>query len=202
MPSFEFALPDDSNIISSLVRAVPDGWSWLDGGLYAPKRLVDEGLAMPDTGYALSRFRGGRTEVTGRTVRDGEVTREVAPDLFGFLVERKRPAWVAFEEAGFGNSYDLTFATAKRLASGFVYLGYRGILRFYRDCRNNDKYRNPAHFYLEMAPGGCLVAEGHEGEGVALISWDAENGGTKDMVAALLDICGKLELKDAASEPR
>lgn len=200
MPSFEFALPDDSNTIASLVRAVPDGWSWLDGGLYAPRRLVSEGLAMPDTGYALSRFRGGRTEVTGRTVRDGDDTREVPPDLFGFLVERKRPAWIGFDEAGYQNSHDLTLALAKRLASGFVHLGYRGYLRFYSDCRHNSKYRNPARFYLEMAAGNCHGANSRDGHGAAIVSWDAECGGTQDMVQGLLDLCRRLELRTAASE--
>lgn len=202
MSTFEFALPDDSNTISSLIRTVPDGWSWLDGGLYAPKRLVNDGLATPDTGYALSRFRGGRAEVTGRTIREGEVTREAAPDLFGFLVERKRPAWVSFEEAGYQNSHDLTLALAKRLASGFVHLGYRGFLRFYSDCFRNSKYRNPARLYLEMASGDCHGAGVRDKDGIAIVTWDAECNGTKDMVGGLLDLCRKLELKEAASDSR
>lgn len=202
MTSLVFSLPDDSNVIASVIRSVPDSWSWVDGTLSVPKPLVSEDLAMPDTGYLLSRFRNVRAEVVGRTLGELGVAYDKPPDLFGFLVERKRPAWVKFDEAGYDNSHDLTLATAKRLAGGFVHLGYRGILRFFSDCRHNNKFHNPARLYLEMAAGDCLVGEGYSARGLILISWEEAYGGSQADIQVPLDLCRSLELKDAADVPR
>jgi hypothetical protein len=202
MPSFVFTLPDDAEVIGRLIQAVPDSWSWLDGVLYVPRRLVDEEHALTETGYILSRFRGVRTELAGKLIPNDGTRKAQRPDLFGFLVERKYPGWLRFDEAGYNDHDELPLATAKRLAEGYVKLGYRGLLRFYSDCRDNNKYHNPARFYLEMSPGDCLVGTGFAATGIALVSWEKAHGGMQQDVAHVLELCRSLDLKDATSVAR
>jgi hypothetical protein len=202
MPSFVFKLPDDAQTIGRLIRSVPDSWSWLDGVLYVPKGLVDADQALTETGYILSRFRGVRTELSGKLIPSDGSRKTMPPDLFGFLVERKYPGWLRFDEAGYNDQREIPLAMAKRLAEGYVGLGYRGLLRFYSDCRDNNKYHNPARFYFEMARGDCLVGQGFTGSGIVLVSWEKSHGGSQKDVDGILELCRSLDLKDATAIAR
>ncbi len=187
--SRKFALPDDAQLIRSLVAAIPDDWGWLDGCLEAPADKIADGTALDSTGLLFDRLN--EKVVTSRTPQGLETRRQ--PDYFALFVEDKLPGFVSFHEAGYEDRIRLTLKKAKSLADGFLMKGYRGSLNFYRDCRHNRKYSNSAS--VSIFCGDKENDIGRDETPFVQVSWDEEYHGSESHVASILAICTKFELK-------
>lgn len=184
MPRFVFALPDHDLSLACLIRAVPDGWSWVDGYLQAPASMVESGEASRNIRISLRRFAEHGFELFSNG-RDKETGQVIHPDLHAFLFERKRPIIVAFDEAGFMRTGGLTLGGMKHIAASFVGMGYRGHLHFFSDCRNNNKYDNPARCELWMVDGDWKI----------MLAYDELHGGRVEDLTDLRNACNRLKLR-------
>lgn len=191
-----FELPEDGDVMAQVVEAVPDSWSWVDGFLSAESGLIAASRVLKDTGLRLSRFHSIKPTIVGR--RRSQEEGESVPDIFGFVIEHKLPGFVSFDEAGFQEGKVVTLALAKRLAAGFIRLGYRGGLWFSAGCCDNQKYSNPAICDIRLQPWEgfhCSEERGEQPSRVKL-EWNAEFGGSQAMVDPIAEACRRLGLKE------
>lgn len=189
--SRKFALPNDAQLIRSLVAAIPDDWGWLDGCLEAPPEKISDGSALDSTGLLFDRLND--KAVTTRTPIGEEIKRK--PDYFALFVESRSPGFVSFHEAGYEDNGRLPLKLAKSLANGFVMKGYRGALTFYRDCLHNRKHSNTAKVYIWCGTPNLKDEFGSRDEPFVMVCWDEEHGGEESHVSSVLAICTKFELK-------
>ena len=139
---------------------------WIDGGFTAsfkPEEIATK------TGYTLSGI-GGRVEVVSRSENQQE---KVRADLVALCGRSKRPAFVSFDEVGYGSSQ--FFGEGMALATELVSSGYCGALRCYSDCIDNEKFENPERCVISISKDGLLSVRIH---------WGEEN-----LIGSLLDFC-------------
>lgn len=76
---------------------------------------------------------------------------------------------------------------------------YRGSLSFYKDCYNNEKYRNPAYCEMcfrprERAP--FLQKEAGPQPARVKLKWDESYGGKEEDIAPIVAACLTLNLTE------
>lgn len=177
-----------------LVEAVPENWSWVDGGLYAPRILVESEQVEEHTGFVLERFHSIHPTIIGSY--DQTMGRSRKPNLFAIMVEQRLPGFIRFIEAGYGA--DITLELAKRVTVGFLRRGYRGGLHFFERCCNNHKYDNPARCSMIFEPWQgaplCLEEAGLQPARVKL-EWKSHYYGKQEDVAPVVAVCRSLNLR-------
>lgn len=182
-------LPEwDAKLAASIVNAVPDKWSDLSGRLNAPEPMILNARALRDTGYSYKRFDNG-VEIQGRQLRIDY--RE--PDYVTMLLEQKLPGFVLFDETGFDQPKK--FLIAKKLASGFVAMGYTGWLRFSSGVRREYAHENPATCILHLEPWHHKVRVCDpwiDMPPALVVNVNKEHGGKPEDVAPILEVCSKL----------
>ena len=116
--------PDD---VISVVRSVSKEWSWVSGQLYAPQTMVDKGQIATTTRIMLDGYYTTESVVVDLDRGDG-----YCADYLAILLERKYPALLELEGAGYNNN-PFPFATAQELVEGYLSLGYgKGGLTYYK----------------------------------------------------------------------
>jgi hypothetical protein len=185
-----FTLPDSSEVLAELVRAIPSTWSWVDGRLDPPQTLVDSGKVARRAGFRISRFSINQIIIG---LWNQEERRTEPPDLEEILITGKLPTFINFDEAGFETrNPDLDFA--KRLAAHHLLLGYRGWLDFSAGCYYNSKHQNPASLrlnFLRENPHQDTVNWQGEAE------WNERYGGKAERLEPILAACRRLGLVQA-----
>lgn len=185
-----FALPDSSEVLAELVRAIPSNWSWVDGRLDPPQALVESGKVARRAGFRISRFSINQIIIG---LWNQAERRTDPPDLEEILISGKLPTFINFDEAGFETSYpNLEFA--KRFAAHHLLIGYRGWLDFSAGCYDNTKHENPASCrlnFLRDKPHQDTVNWQGEAE------WDARYGGKPERLEPILAACRRLGLLQA-----
>ncbi len=204
-----FEIPDDQEVRVKLVEVIPSNWSWVDGGLYAPKNLVASGQVEENTGFAMERFHSIHPTIIGSydpTIigsYDQDEGKRGKPNLFAIMVEQKLPGFIEFDEAGY-NSHIVTFELAKRVVVGFLRKGYRGSLCFFRGCYDNNKYDNPARCELIFEPWhGAPVCREEAGEQPARVKleWESRYYGKEEDIAPIVAECRSLNLREYEPTP-
>lgn len=192
-----FEIPDDQEVVVKLVEAVPSNWSWVDGGLHAPKVLVASGQVEENTGFAVERFYSINPTIIGNYDRN-EWGKQEKPNLFAIMVEQKLPGFITFNEAGY-DEHNIIFELAKRIAIGFLRKGYRGRLRFYQGCYNNKKYDNPARCEMIFKPWhGAPIYREEAGPQPARVKleWESCYYGKEEDIAPIVAVCRSLNLRE------
>lgn len=154
-------------ILGALWRGARRGHPWIDGEFTAP--FKPEEIAT-ETGYNLSGIRG-EAQVVNRNEDRREI--KARPDLVALCGRNKRPAFVSFDEVGYGNSQ--FFGEGMALAAELVGAGYYGAVRCYSDCIDNKKFENPER---------CVVSISEDGRLIVRIHW-----GDETLIGPLLDFC-------------
>ncbi len=198
-----FKLPDNSSeVIQAVINSIPDTWSWLDGSLRAPERLVASGEVAVATGYRFRRFHE-QPIIIGAWC--GETKSELPADYYSIIVDSKRPEFVVFGEAGLDNS-KITFHAIKDIVDGLIGVGYTGNLSFYSGYRNNEKYNNPARcgiYMQEHETSRRLTVEG-KGKGSivkqlappSITVYFNPKYGSEDIIKPILQICQQHHLEE------
>ena len=153
-------------ILATLWRRARRDQPWIDGRLTAsfkPEEIATK------TGYTLSGI-GGRVEVVSRSENQQE---KVRADLVALCGRSKRPAFVSFDEVGYGNQQ--FFGEGMALAAELVNSGYHGAIRCYSDCIGNEKFENHER---------CVIAINKDGLLSVRIHW-----GDEALIGPLLDFC-------------
>lgn len=153
-------------ILAALWRGARQGNPWIDGGFTAsfkPEEIATK------TGYVLSGI-SGRVEIVGRSENREE---KVRADLVALCGRNKRPAFVLFDEVGYGNSQ--FFGEGMALAAELVSSGYYGAIRCYSNCIGNEKYENPER---------CVIGLDEDRLVSIRIHW-----GDELLIGPLLDFC-------------
>lgn len=179
-------------IVPVLVQAVPSDWCWVDGMLQAPPATNPEHPCFDD--YSLSGFAIQRFHLIRPTVFAPDGKTEL--DLVGLLCDRKLPAFVAFEEAGFGET--IKFPVAREIAARYAKSGYRGWLWFYASNHRDRKHDSRARCWIDFPLGGDEESRRfHEPAGVRL-EWDERYGGKREDIEPIHEACLKLGLEPYA----
>ncbi|MFA4954837.1 MAG: hypothetical protein WC641_06005 [Patescibacteria group bacterium] len=110
-----FEIPTDTGIMNALIGAVPENWTWLDGRLNAPQKLLESGLVAADVSILINGNPAAHILSEGRD-----------EDLTNFLSTPCFPGKMWFKRVGLRRS----FATAKQVAVRYVVRGYTGRLKF------------------------------------------------------------------------
>ena len=193
-----FELPDDAQIKSKLVEAIPADWQWVDGILRAPEELIERKEVALKTGYLLAQFHRIRPTIVGEYI---SLRQRQPADVFAIMGERKLPAFVEFREAGREEPpEDMTFEVAKRVASIFISKDYKGKLYFGRDYPH-EKHYNSARcaFALESWKGApCLDDEEGFQPARIKIEWDEPRGinGAVEDTPSIVELCRILHLTE------
>lgn len=192
-----FEIPDDQEVMVKLIEAVPPNWSWVDGGLHAPKTLVASGQVEKNTGFAVERFHNINPTIIG-SYNQNEGKRG-KPNLFAIMVEQKLPGFIKFDEAGYDTHHIVTLELAKRIAVGFLRKDYRGSFRFFKGCYNNSKYDNPARCEMIFEPWhGAPVYREEAGSQPARVKleWESRYYGKEDDIAPIVAVCRSLNFRE------
>ena len=193
-----FEIPDDQEVMAKLVEAVPSNWSWVDGGLHAPKILIASGQVEENTGFAVERFHSIHPTIVGSY--DRNEGKRGKPNLFAIMVEQKLPGFIRFDEAGY-DAHIVTLELAKRVAVGFLRKGYRGGLHFYRGCYDNSKYDNPARCGIIFEPWhGAPMRREEAGAQPARVKleWESRYYGKEEDITPIVAVCRSLNLHEYA----
>ena len=160
-------------ILATLWRRARRDQPWIDGGLTAsfkPEEIATK------TGYTLSGI-GGRVEVVSRSENQQE---KVRADLVALCGRSKRPAFVSFDEVGYGNQQ--FFGEGMALAAELVNSGYHGAIRCYSDCIGNKKFENHERCVIAINKNGLLSVRIHWGD--------------EALIGPLLDFCRAEEFNE------
>ena len=187
-----FEIPEDSEVMARLVESIPNDWSWVDGTLDASRAPIDAGEVLKNTGLLCDRFSINRLVVP----RD----RKEKADLFGILVDRKRPGFVSFREAGY-DSHDFPLVLAKQFAAAFLNMAYRGWLTFFLNDYDNNKYDNGARCNFTFQPWtGASMCGMNEEVGPqpprVKLEWNENYGGQPLDISPIESVCRELGLKE------
>ena len=193
-----FEIPDDDQeIMVKLVEAIPSNWSWVDGDLHAPEMLIVSGQVEEHTGFAVRRFHRNNPTIVGSYNQDERKQRN--PDLFAIMVDQKLPGFIFFDEAGYETP--ITFKLTKHIVVGFLQKGYRGGLRFFKDCYGNSKFDNPARCDIAFKPwhgGSASYEEGGPQPARIKIEWDSRYNGREEDVTPIIAVCRSFNLREYA----
>ena len=160
-------------ILAALWRGARRGQPWIDGGFSASSK--PEEIATK-TGYVLSGIRGD-AQVVSRSENRQEKTR---PDLVALCGRSKKPAFVSFDEVGYGNPQ--FFGEGMALAAELVSSGYYGTIRCYSDCIGNEKFENHERCVIFISENGLLSVRIHWGD--------------EALIGPLLDFCRAEEFNE------
>lgn len=197
MNEMYFEVPDDPEVMAKLVEAMPD-WQMLDGSLWTPQPLIDSGEALEKTGIVLSRFHSIRPTLQG--MADGGMVSGLNPtDLFAVLVDNKKPGFILFDEAGYQERV-VTMELSKKFAAAFLRKGYRGRLNFYRDCDDDDKFRNSARCTLAFSSPGNVPNPKFKVPWVS-VEWDPAFSEEYLGVSQILSVCRTCALLERVVTP-
>ena len=153
-------------ILAALWRGARQRDPWIDGEFTASFRLEE---VATKTGYNLSGIHG-EAKVTSRSENRQE---KVRADIVALCGRNKRPAFVSFDEVGYGNPQ--FFDEGMALAAELVSYGYYGEIHCYSDCIGNEKYDNPERCAISISGDGRLGIR---------IRW-----GDEILIGGLLDFC-------------
>ena len=190
-----FEIPDDSEVMVRLVESVPSKWSWIDGSLHASDALVASGVVAGKTGFELSRFHTIHPTIVGSS--------KMKADLYAIMVEQKLPAFIRFNEAGYGGE-PVTMELSKKVIMAFLRKGYRGWLHFSAGCYDNNKDQNPARcdFAFEKWEGAPFQREESGKQPARLkLGWTEEYCGKARDIEPILSLCRTLNLRQYGPVP-
>ncbi|HLD04738.1 MAG TPA: hypothetical protein VJG90_03380 [Candidatus Nanoarchaeia archaeon] len=165
-----YNLLEDRDVQAAVVQAIPSSWCWVDGGLFAPRKLYEEGRITPNTRLALRRF--DHIEIVGRKELPFEDSLKLplgrlehtVPNIVPLFCGQLHVSSVTFDEVPYECKF-LTMNVVRQLAAGFVGLGYVGSLSAYSGFRNNHKYDNPEQLFFST--GRILKLQWDERQGAA-----------------------------------
>lgn len=183
-----FQLPSRSTRAAiEIIDTVPSDWRSIAGELHAPKSAIRSGEVCASSGFRLSSRHRSQHTIIGRTERSTHSEenlylvqlRELDPDLYAMMAERKLPGFVAFEEAGGGDTSIVTFDLARRIASAYVKRGYAGSLDF------TSEFRTVRKTFSER----CVV---RLADACVELAWQDAYGGREDRLTPLFDVCRRV----------
>lgn len=138
---FFFEIPEDSEIMTKLVQAVPsDCGGWIGGQLNAPK-FVNLSISEPveiNTGFLLER---ACVSIKGNNIK---------PNFLAIMLEQKLPGFISFHGVECSE-------LVKQIIVGFLRKGYRGGLQFYLDGYNKHTKNGPALCEINFEPSGLML---------------------------------------------
>ncbi|HDY73440.1 MAG TPA: hypothetical protein ENH86_02610 [Candidatus Jorgensenbacteria bacterium] len=114
------------------------------------------------------------------------------------MVDQKLPGFIFFDEAGYRTPI-ISTELAKRITVGFLQKGYRGGLRFFKDCYGNCKFDNPARCDIASKPwhgGPASYEEGGPQPARIKIEWEGKYGGEEEDIAPIVTVCRSLNLRE------
>jgi hypothetical protein len=179
-----FEIPGDEAAIK-LIETIPSSWAWLDGVLSAPENLLNAGFVLAETGYNIGRFHNAT--IIGHY--DNKTQKRATPDIGGILVDQKLPEFILFDEAGYDDNFN-HLNLAKEIAIGYIKRFYRGVLFFFKDCYDNNKYDNSARCDL-------FLGRIEHGETSRIeLAWNDKYRGKQEDIDPILTVCRNLGLKE------
>ncbi len=186
-----------TQVLHKVVETIPSTWHSVTGMLYAPQMLVDNGRVLADTGYAFGAKCDGTNALRAREQSERH---DIDPtiDLAGF-VQGKRPAFVSLQSSGAYGKDCAAFVRAKMVTIGYLELGYRGNLDFFRDSYG------PACDYTARCQ---LRADPADTKQRPLrpwylkLEWNEKLSGSRDHVSTIMHACKSLGLSEMALEPQ
>lgn len=187
-----FEIPDNAEVMGRLIQAVPLDWLWVDGVLVAPEMFITSGQAEKDTGYTLQRFHSIQPTIIGNF--DSEKGLRNRPNLYAIMVEAKRPGFVIFDEVGLDS--DISLGAARKIAIGLLVKGYRGSLRFYKNCHNDCKHENPAYCGMVFEPWCGYYEEAGPQPARVRVEWTGRYGGKEEDIDSIVKVCRALCMKE------
>jgi hypothetical protein len=193
MPVRVFRLRRDAKSLVNLIMAVPSDWAWLDGVLWAPRRLLETGQALDSVGLKFSRFVSGGVRLMSNCremnhISGGSIPArdpEPVPDLKAVFIEQRHPGWVQFDEVGYFKHDGLSLLQFKYLAAGYAALGYQGWLHFYSGCYRDNKFDSPERCQFQFSDKPVRPGE-HENYSLS-VTHNPEFGGKEERLALLLE---------------
>ncbi|MBU0540654.1 hypothetical protein KKF59_01110 [Patescibacteria group bacterium] len=189
-----FEIPNDRDVMASLVEAVPSDWSAVDGWLLAPENLIDSERVARHIGFAMQTFHG----MSLSTIESGDQnSKQTGQDLVKIILGQKLPGFLTFAQAGH-RSGNITLMAVRQIAAGFLRMGYRGGLRFCRHVQENENEGHLAKCSFMFDPWYGSRDLGNEAgpqPARIKIEWQSgQKGGKKDFVA-IVAICRSLKLR-------
>lgn len=154
--------------LATLWQGARRGQPWIDGELIASFNPEETATR---TGYKLSGI-GNRVEVVSRSENRQE-QEKVRADLVALCGRSKKPAFVSFDEVGYGNPQ--FFGEGMALAAELVNSDYYGAIHCYSDCVYNEKFENHERCTIAISKDGLLSIR---------IYW-----GDETLIGPLLDFC-------------
>jgi len=196
-----YELPRKKEGVVEVVKAIPSGWSWIDGYLSAPRELYEQNQIAPNTKLVISRFNSIRPTIRGADdvpYEDSRVRRETKKDLnpsiIDIAIRRKLFSSVSFDEAAFQDD-PMRMSALKKLIEGFIGLGYKGWIGAYSDHQNNNKYDNPETLSFQHFGQGSSFMNPVELPPHICLTWKEKHGGKRENLDEIIRVLEKLELK-------
>ncbi|MDQ7814773.1 MAG: hypothetical protein RDU25_03155 [Patescibacteria group bacterium] len=119
--AYEIPRPANREINAAIVRAIPFDQVCMNGILNAPHELIEAGNVAFNTGHVF-----GRGHSIAARAPIGKSDR--SSDVFGLIVERKLPDFVAFQDVGLVNEGLVGNADFRRAVIDYLLRGYSGAL--------------------------------------------------------------------------
>ncbi len=189
-----YELPKEKESVAEIICSIPSNWYWINGVLKHPEELMIQGKIAKNTLLYVSRWHRIKPTVRGRTIPRNsykEKDRYVAPNLMDIFLNRKLVSDVIFEEAGFNSGSDITLEIAKKIAEGFVLLGYTGFIKSDSRDYDNCPSRNPESI--------SVWQEGKRGyedfSSFVELEWNEKYGGKRKHLDSIVESCERLGLK-------
>jgi|GEM_PF-6847073 len=181
--SWYFRLPDDSAAMGRLIGAISYSgtWTWIEGSLRPPAGLAGVAKAVGyDVGPHSQRL---------------QVHSSRQADRAAFVVKRLLPAYVGFELAGFE---ERAFEEARKIAQGFVEMGYRGRLLVVAKSHGTNRDYNGArcNFQLSSWEGTWSSDESGNQPARLRLTFDSRYGGIEKDLEYILSECRSLRLEE------
>lgn len=197
-----YELPTDPDTVAYIVRAIPSGWKWIDGGLIAPRKLYEQGQIAENTRLSLSRFYSihptiiGAHDVPYEDQHALQRSKMIVPKIDDVTLRRKFFSSVFFHEAGF-ETKEVTMDTLKELIEGLLRLGYKGSIHAFSGYRNNHKYDNPERFSFTHAStkGGTFINPSPLPPHLSL-AWHEEHDGKREHLDDLVHTIERVGLQE------
>lgn len=191
-----FLLPEEGEVVQELVKAIPDTWSSLSGELRVSDQLIELGHASAHGGFRISEYNSRQIVVSDRGSYDAfslpEAERrlrdeQVRGDLLDILQRLLLPGFIHFYRAGL-TPFEFDFVSVRDMAVAYLEMGYAGQLEF--RSQESDESHAPEEVDIEMQP---WIPYGHRlrilRPPVVYFAWIPRQGGKRENVAALMELC-------------
>lgn len=196
-----YEMPRKKEDVVAVVKAIPSGWSWVDGYLIAPRELYDQGQIALNTRLVISRFGSTRPTIVGKddvpyedSLNRRELKKDINPRIIDIAVKRKLFSGVSFAEAAFQDR-PMQMAYLKELIEGFIGLGYKGWISAYSDHKNNSKYDNPETLSMQhFGDKACFLNPVDLPPHICL-TWEEKHGGKRGNLDEIISTLEKLGLR-------